>query len=140
MSDYILWFLVGFGLLAAELATGTFYLLVLAVAMGTAGVAALLGAPLALQLLVAAVVGTGGSLWLRRSRTGRPAVADAADSMQNMDIGQTLRIDRWTDRSARADYRGAQWDVELASGEEPAPGDYVIRDIQANRLIVAARR
>jgi hypothetical protein len=31
------------------------------------------------------------------------------------------------------------WDVELAAGEMPVPGEFVIREIQANRLIVAAK-
>lgn len=138
MAGYVWWFVLGFGLLVAELLTGTFYLLMLALAAGTAGVAALLGAPFALQVLVAAVIGFAGSLWLRESRAGRPSGIDA---LQNMDVGQVVRIDHWAiNRTARASYRGAMWDVELAPGEEPATGDFVIRDIQANRLIVAVRR
>ena len=139
MSGYVWWFVLGFGLLIAELLTGTFYLLVIALALGTAGVAALLGAPFPLQLLVAAVIGFGGSLWLRKSRGMRPAGAD--DPLQNMDVGQVIRIEHWAaNGTARASYRGALWDVQLANGEAtPAPGDYVIRDIQANRLIVARR-
>jgi hypothetical protein len=31
------------------------------------------------------------------------------------------------------------WDVELAPGEQPVAGDFVIREIHANRLIVAAK-
>jgi membrane protein implicated in regulation of membrane protease activity len=58
-----------------------------------------------------------------------------------MDVGQVVRVDQWSEaRTARASYRGALWDVELAPGEEAAPGDFVIREIQGNRLIVAARR
>ena len=65
MAGYVWWFVIGFGLLVAELLTGTFYLLVIAVAMGMAGLAALLGAPFALQLVIAAAIGLGGSMWLR---------------------------------------------------------------------------
>ena len=39
MAGYVWWFVIGFGLLVAELLTGTFYLLVIAVAMGAAGLA-----------------------------------------------------------------------------------------------------
>ena len=57
-----------------------------------------------------------------------------------MDIGQSVRVDQWTPtRTARAQYRGSTWDVELAPGEQPVAGDFVIREIQANRLIVAAK-
>ena len=40
MDNYVWWFVIGFGLVVAELLTGTFYLLVLAVAFGAAGVVA----------------------------------------------------------------------------------------------------
>lgn len=140
MAGYVWWFVIGFGLLVAELMTGTFYLLVIAVAMGAAGLAALAGAPFSLQLLIAAAIGLGGSMWLRRMRSVRRLREHGEDRVQHMDIGQTLRVDQWTPaRTARAQYRGSVWDVELAAGEQPGPGDFVIREIQANRLIVAAK-
>lgn len=139
MSAYVVWFVIGFVLLIAELLTGTFYLLVLAIAAGVAGVVALSGAVLPLQLVVAAAIGLAGSLWLRRSRAGR--ISAAAEALQNLDLGQSVRIDHWSGgRTARATYRGAQWDVELAAGEEPAAGEFVIREIHGNRLVVSARR
>ena len=48
MDNYVWWFVIGFGLVVAELLTGTFYLLVIAIAFGAAGVAALVDAPDAL--------------------------------------------------------------------------------------------
>lgn len=141
MSGSVWWFVLAFRLLIAELVTGTFYLLVISLALACAGVAHLLGAAPATQLVVAAAIGFGGTLWLRRARLGRLGRKDAADSVQNMDVGRVVRVDQWSpSRAARANYRGAQWDVELAPGEEAAPGDFVIREIHANRLIVAARR
>ena len=140
MAGYVWWFVIGFGLLVAELLSGTFYLLVIAVAMGVAGLTALAGAPFALQLVVAAAIGLGGSLWLRSTRFGRRLHERGDDRVQNMDIGQSLRVDQWTTpRSTRAQYRGTVWDVELAPGEQPVAGEFVIREIHANRLIVAAK-
>jgi membrane protein implicated in regulation of membrane protease activity len=140
MDGYVWWFVIGFGLLVAELLTGTFYLLVIAAALGAAGLAALAGASLAMQLVIAAAIGLGGSLWLRSTRFGRRLHERGDDRVQNMDIGQTLRVEVWTPGcTARAQYRGATWDVELAPGELPAAGDFVIREIHANRLIVAAK-
>ena len=141
MDNYVWWFVIGFGLVLAELLTGTFYLLVIAVAFGAAGVAALLGAPVVLQLATAAAFSLGGTLWLRQSRFGRRLHDRAtSDHVQNMDVGQTLRVDQWApNRTARANYRGATWDVELVPGEEPVTGEFVIREIAANRLIVAAK-
>jgi hypothetical protein len=84
------------------------------------------------------VIGFGGSLWLRKTRGLHPA---GANDLQNMDVGQVVRVEHWSPtRTARASYRGALWDIELAAGEQPAPGEFVIRDIQSNRLIVAPRR
>jgi len=104
------------------------------------GLAALAGAPFALQLVVAAAIGIGGSIWLRSTRFGKRLHERGDDRVQNMDIGQSLRVDNWTTaRTARANYRGAVWDVELAPGEQPASGEFVIREIHANRLIVAPK-
>jgi len=140
MDTFIGWFVVAFGLLVAELLTGTFYLLVISIALAVAGLAALAGAPFALQLVVAAAIGIGGSIWLRSTRFGKRLHERGDDRVQNMDIGQSLRVDNWTAaRTARANYRGAVWDVELAPGEQPASGEFVIREIHANRLIVAPK-
>ena len=140
MDTFIGWFVVAFGLLVAELLTGTFYLLVISMALAVAGLAALAGAPFALQLVVAAAIGIGGSIWLRSTRFGKRLHERGDDRVQNMDIGQSLRVDNWTPaRTARANYRGAVWDVELAPGEQPASGEFVIREIHANRLIVAPK-
>ncbi len=102
----------------------------------------LLDAPVVAQWATAAAVALGGTLWLRQSRFGQ-RLRDRAtsDRVQNMDVGQTLRVEQWApNRTARANYRGATWDVELVPGDPPVSGEFVIREIQANRLIVAAKR
>ena len=96
MDSYIGWFVVAFGLLVAELLTGTFYLLVISIALAVAGIAALAGAPFALQFVVAAAIGIGGSIWLRSTRFGKRLHERGDDRVQNMDIGQSLRVDNWT--------------------------------------------
>jgi membrane protein implicated in regulation of membrane protease activity len=140
MDSYVWWFVLAFGLAIAELMTGTFYLLVIALALGVAGLAALFGAGFSVQLLIATAIGVGGSLALRKSTFGRRIHASPADDpVQNMDVGQTVRIEQWSDHRARATYRGSQWDIELAAGETPAPGEFVIRAIQGNRLVVSRK-
>ena len=141
MDNYVWWFVVGFSLMIAELLTGTFYLLLIGIAFGAAGVAALFGAPVVAQWATAAAVSLGATLWLRQSGFGhRLRDRATSDRVQNMDIGQTLRVDQWTpNRTARANYRGATWDVELVPGDQPVSGEFVIREIAANRLIVAAK-
>lgn len=140
MGDWVWWFTLAGAALVAELLTGTFYLLVIAAALAAAGAASLLGAALVWQLLIMAVIGFAGALALRKTRFGRRQ-GDAADPLQNMDIGHTVNVAQWSPaRTARARYRGAMWDVELAAGEEPQAGEFVIRAIQGNRLIVTRRR
>ena len=139
MSSWIWWMVLAFGLLILELVTGTFYLLVIAVALAAGGLADLAGAPFVLQLAVAAAIGFGGALWLRRSRFGRQK--GEGDALQQLDVGQTVRVDAWSSgNTARAQYRGAEWDVLLAPGETAAPGEFEIRAVQGSRLVVAARR
>lgn len=139
MSDWMWWMVLAFGLLILELVSGTFYLLVIAVALAAGGLADLAGAPFTLQLVVAAVIGFGGALGLRKSRFGR--VHTEGDALQNLDIGQTVRVDSWTPgNTARAFYRGAEWDIQLAPGERAAPGEFVITAVQGSRLVVAARK
>ena len=57
-----------------------------------------------------------------------------------LDIGQRLKVDAWTDgRRTQAQYRGAAWAVELEDGapdESARPGEFVIRRVSGNRLVV----
>jgi membrane protein implicated in regulation of membrane protease activity len=134
------WFVLAFVLVVAELLTCTFYLLMIAIALAGGGLASLAGLSFTLQLVIAAAIGFAGALLLRRTRFGR-LHNNQAEPLQNMDVGQTVKIDGWTgSRTARASYRGAQWDIELAPGEDAQPGEFVIQAIQANRLVVARRR
>ena len=138
MSMHYLWWLVAVGLGVAELATGSFYLLVLAAGAAAAGLAAMAGAGTVVQLLVAAVVSIAGALLVRRNRHGGNLPA-ARNADVNLDIGATLQIDAWSpDGLARTRYRGAEWDVELLPGEQAVPGRFTIREVVANRLRVAA--
>lgn len=138
MSSWIWWMVLASGLLILELVTGTFYLLVIAVALAAAGLADLADASLTMQLIVAAVVGFSGALWLRHSRLGR--LKTEGDLLQNLDVGQVVRVDDWSaGNTARAQYRGAEWDVMLAPGETAAPGEFVIQSVQGSRLVVARR-
>jgi membrane protein implicated in regulation of membrane protease activity len=141
MSATALWFVLGLLLLIAELMSGTFYLLVIAIAFAAGGVVGQAGGALAWQLLVAAALGVAGSLWLRRWRAQQAARDAGADALQNLDLGQSVQVDAWAaNGTARAQYRGALWDVELAPGELARPGEFMIQSIHANRLVVTATR
>ncbi|WP_334187169.1 NfeD family protein [Noviherbaspirillum sp.] len=146
MSDWIAWLIAAGVLVVLEMFTGTFYLLMIGVGLGAAGVAALAGASGPIQILIAAFVGVIATYSLRKSRYGRTSRTDAAkDPNVNMDIGQSVRIDTWNETGegmhmTRAKYRGADWDVELLQGADPRPGTFVIQEVRGNRLIVSDQR
>jgi membrane protein implicated in regulation of membrane protease activity len=133
-----LWWLAGGALVAAELASGTFYLLMLAVGTTAAALAAHAGAGVTLQLLAAALVGGGAvALWhLRRERPG--ARPDAAhDPAINLDIGSTVQVDAWrSDGSSRVQHRGAGWDARFVGTGTPKAGVHVITGVQGSCLLL----
>jgi membrane protein implicated in regulation of membrane protease activity len=138
MADWIDWFALAGIVVILELFTGTFYLLMIAIGLAAGGLAALLGAAAPLQMGAAAFVGVLATVLLRRTRLGNPARTDAArDPNVNLDIGQTLAVDKWHEGRARVMYRGAMWDVELAAGSSAAPGSFRIEEVRGSRLIVA---
>ena len=137
MDAWIMWLILAGLVLGLELITGTFYLIMISAGMAAAGIVALLGANMNLQALIAAVIWITSTLFLRKSRFGKPhSVSSEKDPNVNLDIGQTIKIDSWIDtKNARANYRGAMWDVELIHGEAN-PDTYVIRAIRGSRLYV----
>ena len=141
MDDYVVWFVIGFGLVIAELLTGTFYLLVIAVAFGAAGVAALLGASVVLQLATAAAFSLGGTLWLRQSRLdGACAIERPAIACRTWMLARRCGSTNGRRTALRAQTTEAlRGMLNLRPARQPASGEFVIREINANRLIVAAK-
>jgi membrane protein implicated in regulation of membrane protease activity len=136
MAMHFLWWVLAVALGIAELATGSFYMLVLAAGAAAAGLFAFLGFGLAAQFTCAAVVSAGGAVLVRRLR-GR-AVAAHRNPDVNLDIGQSVDVATWdADRRSRVTYRGALWDVELMPGEPAIPGRFVIREVEGSRLRLA---
>ena len=137
-SASTLWWLAAAGLVAAELASGTFYLLMLALGAAAAALAAMAGLGLSAQLLAAALVGGGAvAFWyLRRGR--QPARAPASTNRDvNLDIGGLVQVAHWrADGSARIHYRGAGWDVRFAGSGAPAAGEFVIRAVEGSCLLL----
>jgi membrane protein implicated in regulation of membrane protease activity len=137
-SASTLWWVAAGALVAAELATGTFYLMMLSLGCVAGAVAAHAGLSASLQMAAAAALGSGATLvWhLRRARL--PSAAPAASNRDvNLDIGGTVHVDRWTDEgTARVQYRGAAWSVRHAGGTPPAPGEHLIVAVEGTRLSV----
>lgn len=140
MTHWMIWFAAACALLIAEMATGTFYLLMIAIGAAVGGLAALSGMSGMAQCVLAAIVAAIATILLRRSRFGRTSSVEASrDPNVNPDIGQSISVDAWSGdapHTARVMYRGALWDVELAAGGQALAGSFVIREVRGNRLIV----
>lgn len=143
MQNWTLWAVAAGLLVILEMFAGTFYLLMIAVGLGAGMLAALLGFAGPAQAIVAGIVGAGATAVLHRSRLGRRVGPDAArDPSVNLDIGQPVAVPAWQTAAdgrctSRVQYRGAQWDVEMAEGQPCAPGTCTIVEVRGSRLIVA---
>jgi membrane protein implicated in regulation of membrane protease activity len=133
------WWLAAGALVAIELVTGTFYLLMLALGAVAGALAAHLGLATTLQLVLAALLGGGATVaWhLKRLRQPAPTPADQNRDV-NLDIGRAVHVDHWAgDGSARVSYRGTSWAVRFAGSGKPHPGEHVIVALDGNELRVA---
>lgn len=138
MAESTLWWIATGVLVALELASGTFYLLMLAIGGVAGALAAHAGVPLPIQLAVAAVVGGVAAFacyLVRRRRPGDPS--PRAERSVNLDVGETVQIDGWNaDGTAQIRYRGAQWTVIARPGTAPRPGPHRVAELVGSRLLV----
>ena len=139
MNDVMLWFVVAFGLLIAELLTGTFYLLMVAIGCAVGGIAAWTGAAPPLQFVAGAAVGIAATMILRRTRWGerRTSTDSATNRDVILDIGEVVQVNDWQDGTAHVRYRGCHWDATLEPGAIARSGAQVIKAVRGSTLIVA---
>jgi len=139
ISASTFWWLAAGVAVAAELATGTFYLLMVALGMSAGALAAHLGTAAGTQLVTAAVVGGGATaLWhWKRAREPRSApVQENRDA--NLDIGERVHVAAWgSDGTARVQYRGTTWTARLAPGAAARPGEHRVAAVEGNWLVLA---
>jgi membrane protein implicated in regulation of membrane protease activity len=143
MAAWVWWLGTAGVLVAIEIFTGTFFLLMLALGFAAGGIAALAGVGSVPQFVIAGAVGSVAIFLLSHLLSKRRIVSVENPDM-NPDIGRELMVNEWQSMAkdisrARVAYRGSMWDVELAGGEEPVAGIFVIQDIRANCLIVGKR-
>jgi membrane protein implicated in regulation of membrane protease activity len=136
MEPYVYWLILALLLAGLEMATGTFYMLVLSIAAALGGVVALAGLALTMQMVAAGLAAVIGTVVLRQIKGSRPAPAD-----NNFDIGQQVRVLTWNaDGTARVHYRGAEWDGELESSQTPHGETLYIKAIQGSKLILTQHK
>ena len=135
------WWVVAGVLVAAELTTGTVYLLMLAIGLVAGAIAAHLGLDTSLQIVAAAVVGVGATAawhWRQRRQNRSPAACENRDV--NLDIGEPVKVGTWaSDRTTRVHYRGSTWAARLAASVAAAPGDHVVSAVEGNWLVLTPR-
>lgn len=138
MADSTLWWLTAGSLIAVELITGTFYLLMISLGLVAAALAAHAGLTVPWQWVTAAVVGGGSVLAWRFYRRSQPASTPArANHDVNMDVGEAVFVDHWRgDDTCSVKYRGAHWDATLQEGQAAQTGTYVIAEVIGSRLIL----
>jgi len=136
MAAFWIWWALAVILVGIELMTGTFYLLAVGVAFAVGGLAAWLGAALPVQLVIGGVLSVAGALAAHRWRQQR-----VPPPSPSLDLGQSVRILEWKDDgSARVNYRGTQWDAELAAPGVARAETMFIVGTRGSTLLIADRR
>jgi membrane protein implicated in regulation of membrane protease activity len=139
MDASLAWLVAGIVLIVAELATGTFYLLVLGVAALVAAGVAYAGGGFLVEVLVAGAIAIGGVFWIRSRK-----LASATPAMPSLDVGHPVTLESWvnrTDRLARVKYRDALWDAVVDGEFRGEAGEvFYIRSVSGNTLHVAKER
>ena len=138
LSAATFWWVAAGVVVAAELATGTFYLLMIALGLVAGAMGATLAFGSVAQVLIAAIVGGGATAlwhWKRYRHPRSEPVASNRDA--NLDIGERVKVAGWdTDRSARVPYRGSLWTARLAPGAAPAAGEFIVVAVEGNWLVL----
>lgn len=137
MAAYWIWWILAGALVAAEVATGTFFLLALGIAFTVGGLVAFAGAGFELQLLAASVLSIAGVFLAHRWRQRRTLPPPD----RGYDIGQSVRVQAWNpDGTARVAYRGTLWVAETASPDTPRADTMYIAAMRGSTLVISDRR
>lgn len=139
VSTSALWWLASGLAVAIEVATGTFYLLMIGLGLVAGALASHLGFGVAGQLIVAAAVGGGATSLLHWQRLRQaPAVDSHRNRDVNLDIGERVEVARWGgDDTARVQYRGSVWTARRAPGVPPVAGPHRVVAVEGNWLVLA---
>jgi membrane protein implicated in regulation of membrane protease activity len=139
VSIATMWWVAAGIAVAAELATGTFYLLMIALGLVAGAVATHLGFGLVAQVIAAALVGCGATAAWHWRRYSQPQSAPARENRDvNLDIGERVNVTAWAaDRTARVDYRGSAWTARLAPGAAAAAGEHLVSAVEGNWLVLS---
>jgi membrane protein implicated in regulation of membrane protease activity len=138
MNESTIWWLLAGALVATELATGTFYLLMLAIGASAAALTAHMQASVTTQIVVGSVVG-GLAVVIWRLYQNQMAKSHPLEhASQHLDIGEKVQVAVWNDQGvAQVQHRGAAWRAICAEGQTQEIGTYQNADIQGNTLVLS---
>lgn len=137
MDDATLWWILAGVLVAAELTTGSFYLLMLALGAAAGAIAAHLGLGFTAQVVVASLTGGLSTLawYLHRRRQAQDGPDVQANRNVNLDIGESVLVAQWDAQGlTQVQYRGANWRARFAGSGNPEPGPHRITALHGNQL------
>jgi membrane protein implicated in regulation of membrane protease activity len=110
METSTVWWLLTGALVALELATGTFYLLMLALGMAAGAVCAHLGLSSTAQLVTAALVGALAVLAWHHTHPAPSKQKSEHNPDLHLDIGSTVHVESWpASGTTSVMHRGAPW-------------------------------
>lgn len=138
MTDANLWWIICGALAVLEIATLTFYLLMLALGAAAGALTAHLGLGIAAQMATAATVSALAVWACHRWHRNRPgAVPASANPDVNLDVGATVQVQKWhTDGTAQVRYRGATWTAVGRPGLPLQSGPHRVAEIIGSRLLL----
>jgi membrane protein implicated in regulation of membrane protease activity len=113
MDTSTLWWILTGVFVAAELLTGTFYLLMLALGLAAGAVCAHLGFATTTQLVIAALVGASAVLaWYYKHPASSKNRVEHNPNV-HLDIGSTVNVETWTASGGTSVmHRGALWSAK----------------------------
>jgi membrane protein implicated in regulation of membrane protease activity len=135
MEAYWVWWMVAVVLVIAEMLSGTFYLIAVALGLTAAGLIAYMGIGWEGQAAVAALLCSVSIAATYRWKQGQ----DKEQSNLAYDIGQSVQVVSWADdRHARVSYRGAEWVAELSdtASADSTRQNWRIKEVIGSRLII----
>jgi len=137
MEAYWIWWMAAVVLVIAEMFSGTFYLISVALGLAAAGVSAYMGLGWEGQAAIAAMLCTVSIAGIYRFKQGHSG--EHEQSNLAYDIGQTVQVVNWSgERHARVNYRGAEWVAELSpsAATDATRQNWRIKQIVGSSLII----
>ena len=133
------WLILAGLLLIAELLSGTFYLLMLAVAALGAWVAMMLGVDFLTQTIVF-LIGAAILTVLTRRYRYRINARNRPNLAENLDAGVILTVRDWDNGIGRTYYRGTNWAVQLETDDQAPLTDGSFRIVRLDGTRIRVER